>query len=385
MAPRTTKVAVLFGGRSGEHEISVRSAASVVQGLSVEHEVLPVLVDRRGGWWLQPHTTLGAAEQPGTTLGAAEQPGTALGAGEQSGPGVAEEGGTPVFLVPSITDRGVLRRLDDSSAVARPDVYFPVLHGTYGEDGTMQGLLELAGVPFVGSGCAASAAGMDKALMKGLFTAASLPQAKYVVLLSHQREQAQSLVAPLGWPVFVKPANLGSSVGVSKVKRPEGLADALDLAFEYDRKVIVEEGLDAREIEIAVLGNDSPQASIPGEIVPDREFYDYDSKYSAESRTELRIPAPIPAGAAREAQELGVRSFQAVDASGYARVDFLMDRRTGKMYVNEINTIPGFTSISMFPKLWDASGIEYDELLSQLVDLAFERHRQRRSLRTDYR
>jgi D-alanine-D-alanine ligase len=370
-----SKVAVLFGGRSGEHEISVRSAASVVQGLGVVHDVMPVLVDRRGGWWLQPTSSLGAAEQPTTSLGAAGQPTS----------GVSEEKGTPVFLVPSMTDGGALRRLDDASIVARPDVFFPVLHGTYGEDGTIQGLLELAGVAFVGSGCAASAAGMDKALMKGLFAAAGLPQARYRVLLSHQRDQAGRVAEALGFPLFVKPANLGSSVGVSKVKRAEDLADALDVAFEYDRKAVLEEGLDAREIEISILGNDEPQASVPGEIVPDREFYDYDSKYSAESRTELRIPAPVSAAAVREAQELGVRVFQAVDASGYARVDFLMERKTGKLYVNEINTIPGFTSISMFPKLWDASGIEYDELLCQLVDLAFERQRQRRSLRTDYR
>jgi D-alanine-D-alanine ligase len=226
---------------------------------------------------------------------------------------------------------------------------------------------------------------MDKALMKGLFASVGLPQAKYRVLLTHERERGKAAVEELGLPVFVKPANLGSSVGVSKVKRAEDLADALDLAFEYDRKIVIEEGLDAREIEIGMLGNDEPEASIPGEIVPDREFYDYDSKYSADSHTELRIPAPIDATAVREAQALGVRVFQAVDASGYARVDFLMDRRSGRMYVNEINTIPGFTSISMFPKLWDASGIEYDDLLSRLVDLGFERHRQRRALRTDYR
>jgi D-alanine-D-alanine ligase len=333
----------------------VRSAASVVQGLGVVHDVLPVLIDRQGGWWLQ------------------------------TGPGVSEEGGTRVFLVPSLSDRGVLRRLDDGSVVARPQIYFPVLHGTYGEDGTIQGLFELAGVPFVGSGCAASAAGMDKALMKGLFASVGLPQAKYRVLLTHERERGRAAVEELGLPVFVKPANLGSSVGVSKVKRAEDLADALDLAFEYDRKIVIEEGLDAREIEIGMLGNDEPEASTAGEIVPDREFYDYDSKYSADSHTELRIPAPIDAAAVREAQALGVRVFQAVDANGYARVDFLMDRKTGRMYVNEINTIPGFTSISMFPKLWDASGIEYDDLLSRLVDLGFERHRQRRALRTDYR
>ncbi len=349
------KVALLFGGRSGEHEISLRSAASVAQALSLVHDVLPVLIDREGAWWLQP------------------------------GPGVAEKGGTAVFLVPSPADRGGLRRLDDSSVLARPDVYFPMLHGTYGEDGTIQGLLELAGVAFVGSGCAASAAGMDKALMKGLFTAAGLPQADYRVLRSSARAQAASIAAPLGLPLFVKPANLGSSVGVSKVKKADELGPALDAAFAYDRKVVLEQGLDAREIEISVLGNDEPRSSLPGEIVPDREFYDYDSKYSAESRTQLLIPAPLPPAAVREAQELGVRSFLAVDASGYARCDFLMDRRTGRIYVNEINTIPGFTSISMFPKLWEASGIAYDALLARLVDLGLERHRQRAALRTDYR
>jgi D-alanine-D-alanine ligase len=346
---------VLFGGRSGEHEVSLRSADSVIQGLSVVHEVLPVLVDRRGGWWLQ------------------------------QGARPSDEGGTAVFLVPGMADRGALRRLDDSSVAARPEVYFPVLHGTFGEDGTIQGLLELAGVPFVGSGCAASAAGMDKALMKGLFASVGLPQARYRVLLSHQRERAGAIVEELGLPLFVKPANLGSSVGVSKVKRPEDLPEALDLAFEYDRKAVVEEGLDAREIEIAMLGNDEPEASLPGEIVPDREFYDYDSKYSDQSRTELRIPAPLDPSQVREAQDLGVRVFQAVDASGYARVDFLLDRRTGRIHVNEINTIPGFTSISMFPKLWGATGLDYDELLTRLVDLGLERHRQRRALRTDFR
>jgi D-alanine-D-alanine ligase len=364
VTPRKT-IAVLFGGRSGEHEISVRSAASVTRGLAVVHDVLPVFVDRRGGWFLHPLNSMVAADP--------------------EVPGVPEEGGTPVFLAPNPRDKGILRGLDDGQVVARPDVYFPVLHGTFGEDGTIQGLFELAGVPFVGSGCAASAVGMDKAFMKGLFAAAGLPQAKYRVLLHHQRERARSVLEELGLPVFVKPANLGSSVGVSKVKRAEEFDEALDLAFEYDRKVVVEEGLDAREIEVAVLGNDEPEASPPGEIVPDREFYDYDSKYSAESRTELRIPAPLPPAAVREAQDLGVRVFQAVDASGYARVDFLMDRKSGRMFVNEINTIPGFTSISMFPKLWDAAGLEYDDLLTRLVELGLERHHQRRGLRTVYR
>jgi len=354
VAPRTT-VALVFGGRSGEHEISLRSAASVAQALSLRYAVLPLLIDREGGWWAQ------------------------------SGPGVSEHGGERAFLVPSPDDRGALRRLADSTVLARPDVYFPVLHGPYGEDGTIQGLFELAGVPFVGSGTAASAAAMDKVLMKGLFAAAGVPQADYRVLLAPRRAEAAALVAPLGWPVFVKPANLGSSVGVSKVKRAEELPPALEAAFAYDRKVVVEAGIDAREIELSVLGNDDPRASVPGEVVPDREFYDYDSKYSAESRTELRIPAPLHSAAVREVQEMGVRAFQAVDASGYARIDFLVERKSGRVLVNEINTIPGFTSISMFPKLWEASGIPYDELLARLVDLGLERHRQRSTLRTDYR
>jgi D-alanine-D-alanine ligase len=349
------RVALLFGGRSGEHEVSLRSGASIAKALSESHDVLLVLVDREGGWWLQ------------------------------EGPAVAERGGVPVFLAPNPKDGGALRRLEDAAVAARPDVYFPMLHGTYGEDGTIQGLFELAGVPFVGSGTAASAAGMDKALMKGLFAAAGLPQADYRVLRPHERKDARAIVAPLGLPLFVKPANAGSSVGVSKVKRMEDLEAALDAAFAYDRKVVVEQGVDAREIEVSVLGNDTPQASLPGEIVPDREFYDYDSKYASDSKTELRIPAPLPELVVRDAQALGVRVFQAVDASGYARVDFLMDRKTSRFYVNEINTIPGFTSISMFPKLWEASGIAYPELLRRLVDLGLERHRAKAALKTVYR
>jgi D-alanine-D-alanine ligase len=355
MASQQT-IALLFGGRSGEHEVSVRSGESVARGLSARFKVLPVLIDHGGRWWLQP------------------------------GPGVSAHGGVPVFVVPSPEDKGALRRLDDASVAARPDVYFPVLHGTYGEDGTVQGLLELAGVPFVGSGTAASAASMDKVLMKALFAAAGLPQADYRVLLGRDRGRAAEVVAPLGLPVFVKPANLGSSVGVSKVKSPGELGRALDLAFAYDRKVVVEAAVPgAREIEISVLGNDDPASSLPGEIVPDREFYDYDSKYSADSKTELRIPAPLEPAAVAELQSLGARVFHAVDASGYARVDFLMEGKTGRVLVNEINTIPGFTSISMFPKLWEATGLAYEELLARLVDLGMERHRERAALKTDYR
>ena len=350
------KVALLFGGRSGEHEVSVRSAESVAPGLAARFDVLPVLIDHGGRWWLQ--------EQGATVL---------------------PRGGTPVFVVPSPEDKGALRRLDDATIAARPDVYFPVLHGTYGEDGTIQGLLELAGVPFVGSGTAASAAAMDKVLMKALFAAASLPQAGYRVLLARDRPRASAIIEPLGLPVFVKPANLGSSVGVSKVKEAGALAAALDLAFAYDRKVVVEAAVPgAREIEISVLGNDDPEASLPGEIIPDREFYDYDSKYSADSKTELKIPAPLDAAATAEVRRVAVEVFRSVDASGYARVDFLMEKATGKLVVNEINTIPGFTSISMFPKLWGATGLAYEELLGRLVQLGLDRHRERASLKTDY-
>jgi D-alanine-D-alanine ligase len=343
------KVALLFGGRSGEHEVSVRSAVSVAEGLAAQHDVLPVFVDRDGNWRLQPK-----APSP--------------------------EGGEPIFLVPAPADRGRLRRLSDAQFVAQPDVYFPVLHGTYGEDGTVQGLLELAGVPYVGSGVAASAAGMDKELMKALFAQAGLPQVPYRVL--HHGDDARALL-DLGLPLFVKPANLGSSVGVSKVKAEADLEPALVKAFAYDRKLMVEAGADVREIEVAVLGNERPAASLPGEIVPDREFYDYESKYSVDSRTELRIPAPLDERTRAEVQALAVSAFRAVDAAGYARVDFFLEQATGRLLVNEINTIPGFTSISMFPKLWQASGLPYSDLLGQLVGLSLARHRERAALRTE--
>jgi D-alanine-D-alanine ligase len=347
------KIALLFGGRSGEHEVSLRSARSVASALSARHDVVPVLIDRGGRWWLQD----GTEPRP--------------------------EGGTPVFLVPSPEEGGSLRRLADASVVTRPDIYFPVLHGTYGEDGTIQGLLELAAVPYVGSGVAASAGGMDKAIMKALFTAAGLPQVPYRVVRTPA--EATTAARALRLPLFVKPANLGSSVGITKVKRLEDLEAALTLAFAYDSKVVLEEGAEVREVEVSVLGNGRPEASLPGEIVPDREFYDYDSKYSADSRTELRIPAPLPEETTRTLRELALRVYQAVDASGFARIDFFVEKGTDRVLVNEINTIPGFTSISMFPKLWEATGVGYEELVSRLVELGLERHRERSRLRTDFR
>jgi D-alanine-D-alanine ligase len=347
------KVAVLFGGRSGEHEVSVRSAASVAAALAPRHDVLPVFLDQGGRWFLRE--------------------------------GTSSEEGIPVFLAPDPAEGGRLRRLSDAGEVARPDVYFPVLHGTYGEDGTVQGLLELAGVPYVGAGVAASAAAMDKELAKALFAQAAVPQGPYRVLRGRDGESEARVLSELGLPLFVKPCNLGSSVGVTKVKEERGFGPALDVALSYDLKAVVEAAIDAREIEVSVLGNDVAEASLPGEIVPDREFYDYDSKYSAESRTELRIPAPLKREAVAEAQRLARAAYRAVDACGYARVDLFLEKGSGRLLVNEINTIPGFTSISMFPKLWEASGLPYPELLDRLVDLARERHARRSRLRTHYR
>jgi D-alanine-D-alanine ligase len=354
--PAPVEIALLFGGRSGEHEVSLRSAASVAAGLAPRHRVRPVLIDHEGRWFLQP------------------------------GPEPRPTGGEPVFLAGVPTDEGRLRRLQDAAGALRPDLYFPVLHGPFGEDGTIQGLLELAGVPYVGSGVAASAAGMDKELMRGLFAAAGIPQTAYRVVRDRpaEREAARSLPAELGLPIFVKPANMGSSVAVSKVKRAEDLDAALDLALAYDRKAVVEAGVDAREIEVSVTGNEEPEASLPGEIVPDREFYDYDSKYSSGSRTELKIPAPLTQAQVAEVRTLGLRAFRAVDACGYARVDLLMDRGGGRFFVNEINTIPGFTSISMFPKMWEATGLPFASLLDRLLELARERHARRARLRTRY-
>jgi len=348
------KVALVFGGRSGEHEVSLRSARSVAEGLRERHDVLPLFVDKSGGWHLQ--------------------------AGALPGP----EGGEPVFLAPSPEDGGRLRRLADARELARPDVFFPVLHGTYGEDGTVQGLFELASVPYVGAGVLGSAASMDKAIMKSLFAQAGLPQVEHRVLRRRDPALEARAADELGLPLFVKPANLGSSVAVSKVKTREALSPALELAFAYDRKVVLERGHDVREVEVSVLGNDEPAASVPGEIVPDREFYDYDSKYDAASRTELHIPARISPAESDAVRALALAAFRAVDCAGYARVDCFLEKASGRLLLNEVNTIPGFTSISMYPKLWEASGLRYPELLAELVSFGLERHAARARLTTHY-
>src|SRR5579883_231822 len=361
-AENRIRVGLLFGGRSVEHEVSIASASSILQALDPEkYEAVPVGIDKQGRWWY--------CAQPATLAEVFQR-------------------GRRVFLLPEPGSPG-LRALDADGhpIVAAVDVFFPVLHGTFGEDGTVQGLLELAGIPYVGAGVLGSAVGMDKDVMKRLFRDAGLPVAPWILVLRREWETKSSRVRrcigkEIGYPAFVKPANLGSSVGISKVHRAGELDLAMNRAAKYDRKILVEKGIDAREIECAVLGNDQPEASVPGEIIPANEFYDYDAKYISEG-SRLIIPARLSARQTREARELAIRAFKAIDCSGMARVDFLLDRKTGKLFVNEINTIPGFTSISMYPKLWEASGLPYPKLIDRLIELALQRHREK--LKTQYR
>lgn len=361
------RIGVIYGGRSGEHEVSVRSARSVIEAVDTEkYEIIPVAITKEGRW-LSPAES--ASMLPESTR---------LMLSNYAGGG--EDGGTALVVDPS---RGGLLRQDGVGAGdQRLDVVFPVLHGTYGEDGTIQGLLEMSGIPYVGCGVLASSCGMDKVTMKTLFRHAGLPVCKYEWFLRHEWEEKPAEVRArvereLDYPCFVKPANLGSSVGVSRADDEETLVAAVNLAARYDRKIIVEEGLDAREIECAVMGNDEPEASLPGEYVVHDEqakFLDYTEKYSSTGHVEFVVPAPIPKRLTRRIQELAVRAFKAVDGAGFARVDFFLRRDTNKLLVNELNTIPGLTEVSGFPKMWDASGVAFTEVIDRLVELAFERH-----------
>jgi D-alanine-D-alanine ligase len=383
------RVGVLFGGRSGEHEVSLLSAASVLKAIDKEkYEVVPIGITKEGRW-----LTAGDAER--LLQGKPAEESRHLRAGDpEATPGAAVLArGEAVVVPPEPVHRqsGMMPFQGDSSVLARRaadrainvDVIFPVLHGTFGEDGTIQGLLELADIPYVGAGVLGSAAGMDKDIMKALFRAARLPIVKHVTLLRAEWERGarkiQKLVEKkLKYPVFVKPANLGSSVGITKAHNRAELPACIEEAARYDRKIIVEQGVGgrkhrAREIECSVLGNDQPQASLPGEIVPGKEFYDYTAKYLDEG-SQLIIPAKLTKAETRRVQQLAVAAFQAVDCSGLARVDFLMDPKTRRIYLNEINTMPGFTSISMYPKLWAATGVSYPELIDRLVQLGLERH-----------
>ncbi|HEY4362358.1 MAG TPA: D-alanine--D-alanine ligase family protein [Bryobacteraceae bacterium] len=319
------RVAVIYGGRSGEHEISLKSAESIIAAMDpARYEVQRILIDKEGHWQPRP-----ISPEP------------------DGNPGI--------------------------------DVVFPALHGTFGEDGTVQGLLELAGLPYVGGGVLSSAASMDKDVMKRLCRDRGLPIVEFLVLTRGQF-QPEDVCKRLCFPMFVKPANLGSSVGISKAHNCEELKAALDLAGQFDRKIVVERGIDGREFECAVLGNDQPQAAIPCEILPSREFYDYEDKYLL-NKAQTVLPADLTPQQTAEMQHLAVECYQAVGCEGMARVDFLMERSTGKFFVNEINTVPGFTSISMFPKMWEASGLAYPALIDRLIELALERHRERQATR----
>jgi D-alanine-D-alanine ligase len=354
------RVLLIFGGRSAEHEVSVVSARSVLEALDPDrYEVIAVGIDKEGRWHLLP----GVPELP---------PGPS---GEL--PSVARDAGSEVALPRDPGGRDLVTGGGERTTF---DVVFPVLHGPFGEDGTIQGLLELLGVPYVGAGVLGSAVGMDKAVQKALFRAADLPVAPHVVV--HEREWeddpegVEAHVAGLGYPVFAKPAALGSSVGITKVHEPGHLRPAMERAFSYGRKVLVERSMEgARELEISVLGNDDPVASVAGEITPKgHEFYDYEAKYIDEHGAQLVVPAEIAPEVLEEAQRMAVAAFRAIDCAGMARVDFFL-LPSGKLLVNEINTIPGFTTISMYPKLWQASGLSYRELVDRLVRLALERHR----------
>lgn len=366
------RVAVIFGGRSGEHEVSLVSAASVMQAMDrSRYEVYPVGITKSGRWLTRGEPMLalqsGEAEVSRLGQGGAAEAEQALAAGEESRELVPGTGATDFPQV---------------------DVVFPVLHGPYGEDGTIQGLLEMAGIAYVGSGVLGSALAMDKIAMKDVFVAHGLPVADYVAFLARDwrarpEECLASVEAKLDYPCFVKPANLGSSVGISKARNRAELVRGLDEAAQYDRRLLVEQGIDAREIEVSVLGNDEPEASLPGEIIPCNEFYDYAAKY-LDGESQLLIPAPLTDEDTRAVREMAVQAFRALDCAGLARADFLLCRNTGQLYINELNTMPGFTSISMYPKLWEASGLPYPKLIDRLIDLALERHEERGRLRTEY-
>ncbi|NJN17165.1 MAG: D-alanine--D-alanine ligase [Oscillochloris sp.] len=372
MTKRT--VAVLFGGQSGEHEVSLVSAQAVIAGLdAAKYTILPIGITKNGHW-ISGHEAmprlLAAADKaklPAATAAAATQahwPEERLDAETDEPAALVRHANepTPADLLPPAVD-----------------VVFPVLHGPLGEDGSVQGVLELAGIPYVGCGIAASAVGMDKALMKAAFAAAGLPVLPWLLVrrVDYQGDPetvCNQIEANLSYPVFVKPANMGSSVGVSKAKDRAGLIAGLNEAAGYDRRIIIEQGIPAREIEVSVLGNDAPVASIPGEVVPSNEWYDYAAKY-IDGASHIHIPAPIEPEVAEKVQSMALLAFQSIDGAGLARVDFLLNKETGELWLNEVNTMPGFTPISMYAKMWAASGLAYAALLDRLIELALERGR----------
>lgn len=382
-AGRKIRVGVIFGGRSGEHEVSLASARSVLRALDGEkYDIIPIGVTKAGQWI--------AGDEVAAALTAGDAPISSLALLPEKAAEPAVSSEEQLLALANHMPTGV----SGLSSLNAVDVIFPVLHGPHGEDGTVQGLLELAGLPYVGAGVVGSAVGMDKAIFKQVMVANNLPVLPWL-LVTRSRWLAQpeaildEVEAKLSYPVFSKPANLGSSVGVKKCYDRAMLAEGITEATHYDRRVIVEQGIHkARELEVSVLGNDKPQASVVGEVRPRRDFYDYVAKYVAspgsEEESELIIPADIPDAVAEQVREVAVQAFQASDCAGMARVDFLLDPSSSQLYLNEINTIPGFTTISMYPKLWEASGLSYPELLDRLIELALERHEEKQSFRTSF-
>lgn len=367
--PKKLRVGVIFGGRSGEHEVSIRSARAIVESIDrKKFDVVPIAITKEGKW-LPPADSaqlLPAAVQPLLTSSA-----------------IATTGDIALLGDPSHKGLISLQRDSQPLVAEKLDVVFPALHGTYGEDGTLQGLLEMADVPYVGCGVLASACGMDKVTMKSLFVEAGLPICKHVWFLRSQWKNdpdkvLRKVIRDIGLPCFVKPANLGSSVGVSRAIDRKSLSNAIELAAEYDRKIIVEEEVVAREIECAVLGNDEPKASLPGEYVIYDEvvrFLDYTEKYSSTGNVSFVVPAPLTKAMTTRIQKMAIRAFQSIDGAGLARVDFFLPRDGGDLIINELNTMPGLTEVSGYPKMWQASGLPFAQLLESLIDLAFERHR----------
>lgn len=359
------RIGLVFGGRSSEHEVSLASAQSVMRALDKEHyDVVLIGVTREGRWLTGGNPLKQLISQTNSPL-LHENNNGANSRVETNSKGMT------TLSAAVISTENVLN--------SNVDVVFPLIHGPHGEDGTIQGLFELADVPYVGAGVAASAVGMDKVLMKSVFRSAGLPIADYLVVMRHEwdkspEETIRRIEEAFGYPCFVKPVNLGSSVGVSKAHDWDELTQALATAALYDRKLLVERAITGREVECSVLGNDDPVASVVGEIAPAHEFYDYDAKYSDESGTRLIIPAEISPDQTRTVQDLAVSAFKAIDCCGMARVDFFIDAKEGNVVLNEINTIPGFTNVSMYPKLWEKSGLPYPRLIDRLVELALERH-----------
>jgi D-alanine-D-alanine ligase len=368
------RVGVIFGGRSGEHEVSIRSARAIVEAIDrKKFEVIPIGITKEGKWL--------APAQSAQLLPAAVQPLL---------PSKTHTATGDVALLGDPSRKGFISLDSETLNGEKLDVVFPALHGTYGEDGTLQGLLEMADVPYVGCGVLASSCGMDKVTMKSLFVEAGLPICKYLWFLRSQwrndpAKVIRKVTSDIGLPCFVKPANLGSSVGVSRATDKKSLSAAIDLAAEYDRKIIIEEELVAREIECAVLGNDEPRASLPGEYVVYDEaarFLDYTEKYTNTGRVSFVVPAPLTKSMTTKIQRMAIRAFQSIDGAGLARVDFFLPRNGGDLVVNELNTMPGLTEVSGYPKMWEASGLPFQRLIETLIDLAFERHKEKSLTKT---